>query len=745
MPDEDVGRAMSQPQVAPPRPERTARASVADVPLPGGGTLVLVTVDNGLDVPTTLDPRGLAELAAALATLRQRVRFGTVTAVAVTGRPGVFVAGADLTLVSRMRTRDQALDLARAGHAAYGMLADLGVPTFAFVGGVALGGGLELALACDYRTAAADVRAIGLPETGLGLVPGWGGAYRLPRLVGVEAALDVVLTRPAAGRSLTAAEAARIGLVDTVLDGDGFLDASVAWAARVLAGEIVVPRRPADDQATWSAAIDAARRRLDATVHRSRPAPYRALDLIDATRTLEPEAGETPTAEPLAAAAAEDEALADLVMTDEMRAAVYAFGLVTSAKRPVDAPAPALARPVGKVGVVGAGLMATQIAQLVARRLRVPVVLRDVDDERVAAGLAALRGSVERQVGAGRLAADEGARVLASVSGSADVGVFTGCDLVVEAVTEVLDVKRSVFAELERVVGPEAVLATNTSALSVTAMAEGLAHPERVVGLHFFNPVAAMPLVEVVRATATGDAALATAFDVAARLGKSAVGVRDRPGFVVNRLLVLLLGTVLAAVEDGTPVEVADHALDPLGLPMPPFELLDLVGPAVGLHVLTSLRRDLGDRFPASPGLARLVAEGVPLVLPAPAPGLPRPVDPAIQAAFGPGRRPRRPAGAPGTSGGLSPDEVSAPGADRPLDEAGVLDAVLTALTTEVGLMLDEGVVPDPRQIDRCMILGAGWPWHLGGLTPYLDRSGYSAKILGRRLLPDGVADVPAI
>ena len=197
--------------------------------------------------------------------------------------------------------------------------------------------------------------------------------------------------------------------------------------------------------------------------------------------------------------------------------------------------------------------------------------------------------------------------------------------------------------------------------------------------------------------------------------------VADRPGFVVNRLLVLLLGVIVDAVEKGTPVEVADRALRPLGLPMPPFELFDLVGPAVGLHVLTSLREELGDRFPHSPGLEKLVAEGTTVVLPAKAKGLPKPVDPAIQAAF---------------------TRDDGPG---PLDEAGVLDSVLTALTVEVGHMLEEGVVATPQQIDLCMILGAGWGFHLGGLTPYLDRTGYSERVLGRRILPDGVANVPAV
>ncbi|OZB49958.1 MAG: 3-hydroxyacyl-CoA dehydrogenase [Cellulomonas sp. 14-74-6] len=699
-----------------PRPERVAHARVRDVTLPRRlGTLALVTVDNGLDhsKPTTLGPAGVAELTEALQALQARVRRGELAAVAVTGKPWVFAAGADLTQVTAVRTREQALALARNGHAAYELLHSMGVPTFAFVNGVALGGGLELALSCAYRTVSADVRALGLPETGLGLVPGWGGAYLVPRLVGIERALEVVLTRPAANKPYGAAEAARIGLVDVVLDAADFLEQSARWAADVLDGTVRVERRPLDDEETWSNAVARAREVLDATVAGSRPAPYRALELLAAARE----------ADRAVAFAAEDQALADLVMTDEMRASVYAFGLVSGAKHPQHAPDAAPARPVTRVGVVGAGLMAAQIATLFARRLKVPVVMRDLDETRVAHGLAAVRSSVERMVGSGRLSADAGARVVGSVTGSTELSALVGCDLVIEAVTELLPVKQRVFAELEQVVGPDTVLATNTSALSVTAMASGLAHPERVVGLHFFNPVAAMPLVEVVRAQETDDAAIATGLDVVARLGKTAVPVLDRPGFVVNRLLVLLLGVVVGAIEDGTPVEVADHALDRLGLPMPPFELFDLVGPAVGLHVLTSLRADLGERFPRSPGLERLVADGTTVVLPRPAPGLPRRVDPAIQAVFdAASEHPRR---------------------NTPLDGPGLLDAVLTALTVEVGHLLDEHVVPSADQVDLCMILGAGWPSHLGGLAPLLDRTGYSERVLGRRLLPPGTADVP--
>ncbi len=698
----------------PVRAERVTHSLVRDVALPGGtGTMALVTLDNGLDhtKPNTLGPQGLAELTATLRRLQGRAAAGEIVAVGVTGKPYVLAAGADLLGVGAVARRADALELGRAGHAAYELLHTMGVPTFAFVNGIALGGGLELALSCDFRTVSTDAGALGLPEVGLGLVPGWGGSYVVPHLVGIEKAVDVLLTRPAANKPYKAAEALDAGLVDAMFDAADFLEQSIAWAERVVRGEVSVPRREPDPEPVWDAVVTATRRRLDAVVAGSRPAPYRALELLAGARTW-------TRAE---AFAAEDEALADLIMSDEMRASVYAFQLVSGGKKPAGAPTSDLARPVTSVGIVGAGLMAAQIALLVSQRLGVPVVMRDLDTERVDKGLGFVRSTVEKLVGRGRMTPEVAARITASVHGTTQTTDLAGCDLVIEAVTEVMDLKKRVFAELEGIVSENTVLATNTSALSVTEMASGLRHPERVVGIHFFNPVAQMPLVEVVKAGRTSDEALATAFAVTKKLRKTAVLVADRPGFVVNRLLVLVMGKVVEAVENGTPVEVADTALAPLGFPMPTFELFDLVGPAVGLHVLTSLREDLGERFPRSPGLEKLVADGTRVVLDAPGAGLPKPVDPAIQAAFGPARR-----GEPGV-----------------LDAAGVLDSVLVALTVEIGHMLDEGVVATPQQIDLCMILGAGWGFHTGGITPYLDRAGYGERVLGRRLLPDGVANVP--
>ena len=666
--------------------ERVAAALVRDVVLPDGRILALVTVDNGLDhtKPTTLGTGGMAALRHSLVALRERARAGQIAAVAVTGKPWCFVAGADLTLVGRIDGIDAARQVARAGHETYGHLLDMEVPTFAFVNGMALGGGLELALACRYRTVSADVTALGLPETYLGLVPGWGGCTLLPGIVGPEGAVELVLTRPAANNRLTrAAEAHRLGLVDEVLHPADFLERSIAWAAEVLAGRITPTRPGIVDQAEWDATVAAARDRLESRFHGARRAPLLALDLIADSR------GRT-RAESFAA---EDEALAELITSPELRRGLYAFDLITrKARKPAGVPE-VTGRPVRSVGIVGAGLMAVQLALLVARRLRVPVAMREIDEDRARLGREAVAAAVSGLVDRGRVTPAEANRLRGSITVSTDLADLAGADLVIEAVTEVMAVKQVVFAELEDVVREDTVLATNTSALSVTTMAAGLRRPERVVGLHFFNPVDRMPLVEVVRAARTDDEALATAFQVAKALGKTAVGVADRPGFVVNRLLLRLLAEIAAAVEAGTPVGVADRGLRPLGLPMGPFALIQLVGLPVALHVLTTLHEELGDRFPLSPGLEAAREAGVRLVT---GTGPDAEVDPAIQAFFG---------------------EPGGPGAST---EAGVLDRVVAGLREEVGLILAEGVVPGPEPIDIAMVLGAGWPLHLGGITPYL-------------------------
>ncbi len=687
-------------------------AHVRDVNLPGGaGRMALVTIDNGRDHtrPTTFGPAGLAGLAAALDQVTARAAAGEIVAVGVTGKPFVFCAGADLTMAAAGNRREQGLVVAQQGHAVFGRLADLGVPSFAFVNGAALGGGLELALHCTYRTISAGAAAVALPECFLGLVPGWGGAYLLPHLVGPEKALQVIIANPLNNNTmLNGLKAFELGLADACFAPADFLARSLRWAGQVLTGAVTVQRAAVpDDEATWQQAVASSRALVDAKVHGAAPAPYRALDLVLAARTATREQ----------AFAAEDEALADLSVGDELRAGLYAFDLVNKrAKRPVGAPAASQARPVTSIGVVGAGLMAAQLALLFVRRLKVPVVLTDLDRTRVDRGVAWVHGEIATLAAKRRLSPDEANRLTALVGGSVDKAAFSQADLVIEAVFEDLTVKQQVLAEVEAVVSPECVLMTNTSSLSVTAMAAGLAHPQRLVGFHFFNPVAVLPLVEVVRGEQTDDATLATAFAVGKQLKKSCVLVKDAPAFVVNRLLTRFLGEVTAAVDEGTPIPVADAALAPLGLPMSPFVLLQLVGPAVALHVAETMHQAFPDRFSVSPNLRRLVEAGKGGVYSWGKDGTPY-VDDETAALFEQG-------GSPATA-----DQVR--------------ERALVAMAQECRAMLDDGVVAEPQDIDLCMLLGAGWPFHLGGITPYLDRSGVSERAGVGRFLSPGVASLP--
>jgi 3-hydroxyacyl-CoA dehydrogenase/enoyl-CoA hydratase/carnithine racemase len=694
------------------RSEIVTRALVRDVDLPGGaGRMALITLDNGRDHtrPSTFGPAGLAALNEAVDQVSARAEAGEIVAVGVTGKPFIFAAGADLTMVGAGRSRRDSLAIARLGHDVFRRFGELAVPTFAFVNGAALGGGVELPLHCTYRTVSSGVAAIALPECFLGLVPGWGGTYLLPNLVGPEKAVEVIVANSLnTNTMLNGAKAHALGLFDAIFEPADFLEQSLVWAAELLTGRRQVERTPVErDEQLWEGALKVGTKIANGKVHGAAPAPYRALELIRLARTADRDT----------AFEAESQALADLTMGDELRSSLYAFDLVNRrAKKPAGAPDKALARPVTSVGVVGAGLMASQLALLFVRRLQVPVVLTDLDQARVDKGVAYVHGEIDSLRAMKRITPDTANRFKALVTGSTSKEAFTEADLVIEAVFEELGVKKQVFAEVEAVVKPDCVLLTNTSSLSVTEMAADLEHPERVVGLHFFNPVAVLPLVEVVRAERTDDVTLATVFAVGKELKKSCVLVKDAPAFVVNRLLTRFLGEVTRAVDEGTPVEVADRALAPLGLPMSPFVLLQLVGPAVALHVAETLHTAFPQRYHVSENLRRIVESGRAGIYSWDERGRPY-VDDETKALLQQG--------------------------DTVLTEEQVREKALGALAEETRLMLDDGVVTEAQDIDLCMILGAGWPFHLGGITPYLDRTGVAERVTGRRFLPRGVASVP--
>jgi 3-hydroxyacyl-CoA dehydrogenase/enoyl-CoA hydratase/carnithine racemase len=568
----------------------------------------------------------------------------------LTGKPHGFAVGADIDQFPDV-TPELARAGSRAGHELFLRIRKLPFPTLAAIGGAALGGGLEIALHCDHRTIARSVRHVGTPEVFIGLFPAWGGTQLLPRLVGPETAVKVIVTNPLRqNRMLDAQKALELGLVDAVLEDAEFLDESIAYL------RTAPEERDEADRSNTAEVVRRARGELLGPAL----APRVALDLIAGAAEWSLEEGYR----------AEEDAIAGLLPGPQAQNSIYAFNLVERRqKRGIGVPE-AEPRPIEKVGIVGGGLMARQLATLFVKRLEVPLVVRELTDELVEAAVSDVRG----EVGARKPALAE------LVSGTTGWDGFEDCDLVLEAVVEELAVKQEVFATLRKL-APNAILASNTSSLSLAEMGAD-------VGLHFFNPVAVLPLVEIVRHDDTPDEAVATAWDVCKKLGKRGVVTKDAPGFVVNRVLTRMTSVLMDSLEHGNTVEETDEAIVELGMPMAPSVLLQLVGPRVANHVLVTMHRAFPDRFPLSPTLAN----------------------------FADGK-----------------DEVVVVG-DRRRTPEELTDAVLEALADEIGRLLDEGVVGSAQDVDTCLLLGAGWPFFLGGITPHLDRTGVSERVLGRRL-----------
>ncbi|HEY9499270.1 MAG TPA: 3-hydroxyacyl-CoA dehydrogenase NAD-binding domain-containing protein [Terrimesophilobacter sp.] len=681
--------------------EVVTHSYVRDIPISGGRTLALVTLDNDRDHtrPNTLGPLTLNEYAETLDGLKARAAKGEIAGVAVTGKQYILAAGADLSKAGDIPSRDLARQLAQQGHAALGRLGDMGVPSFVFINGLALGGGVEIALNANYRTVDSSIPALALPEVFLGIIPGWGGAWLLPNLIGIENALKVVIENPLKNnRTLKAEEVLELGIADAMFSPANFLEDSIRWADGVISGSIKVkrPNEPGkiERAVKWDVAIGIAKKMLQSRIGTIAKSPYAALDLLKAAKNTDRKTG----------FAAEDETLSELITGDQFRASIYAFNLVQKrAKKPAGAPDKAVAKPVTKVGVIGAGLMASQFALLFVRRLKVPVVITDLDQAHVDKGLAYIHGEIDALLGKKRISPDESNRLKALVTGTTDKADFADCDWVIEAVFEELGIKQDVFAEIEKHVSDTAVLATNTSSLSVEKIGSKLAHPERLVGFHFFNPVAVMPLVEVVKTPNTDEATLSTAMVTAAKLYKNAVITADTPGFVVNRILAKLLGEAMHAVDTGTPFEVVNGAITPFGLPMTPFELLELVGLKVGAHVLDTHHAAFPDRFFESRNLHELAEYGK--IFERDAKGRIKGFDKKAVAIV---------------AGGTSP-----------MTGEEILRRVEDGLADEIHRMLADGVVSAPEDIDLCLILGAGWPFQMGGATPYLDRVGASERVFG--------------
>ncbi len=573
---------------------------------------------------------------------------------------------------------------------------ELAIPTLVAVRGTCLGGGLELALACRYRVASDDPGTrLGLPETRLGILPGLGGTVRLPRLIGLAPALDLILS----GRQVNAARAQKLGLVERVLDAATFEQEASELAAALAAGERPLrPRRRSKfvrmakegPVARWLTRR-LTRKALLARTKGHYPALPVALDVtlgglaLSAQRAQQREAA----------------AFGHLAATPECKNLIFVFKLAESARK--QAPA-GTARPVERAAVVGAGVMGAGIAELLAYQ-SIPVQVVDIDEERVQAGLNRARQLLGKAAERAGWSEDDLQSRSDCLVGATGYHGFETVDLVVEAVLERMDIKREVFARIEERVSPDAVIATNTSALSVTELQSEARHPERVCGLHFFNPPHRMPLVEVVRGGRTSDDCLASVFQLAARLGKTPVLVDDSPGFVVNRVLAAYLTEAGYLLQAGVSVQRLDRLMSRFGMPMGPLRLLDEIGLDVVAEVSRTMVSGLGERFAPAPVMAKVVATG--------ATGRKggrgfyrysdsrvRGVDPEIERL------------------------LRAAAVDEPPTPEAAEERLVFTMINEAARILDDKVVASPATLDIAMIMGTGFPPFRGGLLRYADSLG---------------------
>ena len=663
------------------------------------GGIAHLVVDHPARKLNVLDTDAVESLEAALTDLEAAPPSGVVV---LSGKPGSFIAGADIEAIGSLTDPGQVKTLVQRGQAAYARLAALPCPTVAAIDGVCLGGGTELALACDSRVAAEEARTqIGLPETMLGIFPAWGGTTRLPRLIGLPDALDMILS----ARSVDARRAEKMGLIARAVPAAWLVEHAEARLA-ALAKKKRKQRRDryrARGFMPWflhatpmgrALACSQARKSVLARTNGAYPAPLAALEVLrrHAGGSLE------------ASLAAEADAVAPLVVGPVCKNLVRIFQLSEDAKRANVVADPAI-KPakISGMALIGAGVMGAGIAELAARN-GIKVRMRELKPEALENALRAVRAVIDERGRRKRPNPRDVDTEMSRVLPTLELTGMAHADFAIEVVVEDLDVKRRVFAELEVRVPATALLASNTSSLSIDALAAGLLHPERFVGFHFFNPVHRMPLVEVVRGARTSDTALVTAVGLARRLGKTPVVVKDSPGFVVNRILMPYLREAMHLLEEGYVVTDIDAAMKRFGMPMGPFEVVDEVGLDVAQKVAGVLVSAFPERIQASPALAKLVAAG----------RLGRKNGRGFYRHQGRKRMPDR------SVRGV----LGMPHARRPNSVDTLAERMVLVMINEAARCVEEGIVAGPEQVDLAMVFGAGFPPYRGGVLRHADAAG---------------------
>jgi len=626
--------------------------------------------------------------------IEQVAANAAVRAVVVIGKPDGFLAGADIKALQAISTIAEGRELAARGQEIFNALEKIGekIPVVCAITGFALGGGCEVALACSYRIASDNPKTlIGLPEVKLGIFPGWGGTQRLPRLIGLKAALDIIL----AGKTLKSKQAREVGLVDEIVP-----DALLRQRAEEVADNYAkfAPKREGhfveNHPPMRSVICNAARKEVMEKTRGNYPATLKALESVEEGLGKDLRGG------------LENEArlFGEICTTTQCKNLIRVFFLDSDYKKLRAFPKEKLEPlPVAKVGVVGAGLMGSGIAHWLASR-GFTVRLKDIKPEFVQGGLKRISTIVEGGVKRGKLSQKDAEALMARISPTTDYAGFETCDLIIEAVLEKEELKKTVFEEVSAVAREDAILASNTSAIPISKIAENVKRPSRLVGIHFFNPVHMMPLVEVVVGKQSGKVAVESAVALVKKLGKTPVIVNESPGFLVNRLLLPYMNEAGFLLEEGNPIELIDQAAKDFGMPMGPLRLTDEVGIAVTYEVCRELQESFGDRMKISSVVVRVNGTGL-----------------------------------KGRSGGsgfyLYEGKSETPNAkiykvlgikpsEKPLSLETIQQRLIYTMINEAARVLEEKVVATPSDVDAGMIFGTGFPPFRGGLMVYADSIG---------------------
>ena len=619
-------------------------------------------------------------------------------------KENIFIAGADVNEIKDLSDPQKGYEAGRKGQDVFEAFARLPYPKVSVIHGACMGGGTEISLACDFRLAS-DSKAtrIALPEVNLGILPAWGGSTRLPRLIGLQRALDVILT----GRNFNAKRALRQGLVDKIIAAEWLEEKALAFAREVIAGKTekyVEKRAPSGAMALMeknavgrSVIFSQAEKMVLKKSGGHYPAPMKAIEVIRKSHGR-------PLREGFEL---EARALAELIVSPVAKNLIQIFFWTEEIKKETGVRRKVNIRPVKKAAVLGAGVMGGGIAQLFASR-GIDTRVKDINYDAVAKAYQQASKVLKEKVKKRRLSKEAYREIMLRISGTTDYSGFAHADLVVEAIVEDLEIKKKVLAELEGHIDRNAIIASNTSSLRIDDMAGALKNKKRFVGMHFFNPVHKMPLVEVVRGKETSNPAVATVFELCKKAGKTPIVVNDGPGFLVNRLLLPYMVEAISLLEEGHSIQKLDHVMRRFGMPMGPIELFDEVGLDVAWKVAKILKQSMADRMAESNLLEKMLA------------------DKRLGKKNGRGFYIYE-----GKNKNVDPEAQKLIEVKKHLDISNeeLTQRMIYPMINEAARCLEEKIVEKPRDVDVGMIFGTGFAPFRGGLLRHADSEGLDKVI----------------